>query len=70
MRQVLAVLWSLLVLGCAGLPAAEEESVGREPPPPLVTEYQVRYQSLGIQVTPNFGAVDGSGEFVLVPRVR
>jgi NAD(P)H-nitrite reductase large subunit len=71
MRNLTVVL--LLVLsGCSvyqPLPQKAPPSVWvREVEPPTI-RYQIRYQNRGLQVDPDFAAIDRNGEYVVTPQM-
>ncbi|MFA6270007.1 MAG: hypothetical protein WC657_02245 [Candidatus Paceibacterota bacterium] len=59
---------AFLLAGCAGPPQAPPSVWVREVEPPTI-RYQIKYQNRGLQVDPDFAAIDRNGEYVVTPQM-
>jgi len=60
----------LLFSGCAGYQPAPKPPCAEVPVAvvePLPSRYQIKYQNRGLQIIPDFAAIDRNGEYVVTP---
>jgi hypothetical protein len=72
--RIFIVTILLILLGCANQGAQVAQRAQKVPCEKLVTvvepppkRYQIKYQNRGVNVVPNFAAVDRDSEYVVVP---